>query len=318
MSARPRVLCLDSDGVAELLRATGEVDTVTRRAVSDGQVEEELSTGGFQGLVVRSANTVTARTLEAARTLRVVGRAGIGLDNIDLEAAASRGVAVLNTPTASVGSVAELAIMLTLAALRRLPEARDSLLAGRWDRARLEGSSANGKRLAILGFGAIGERTAELGAALGMRVCTLETTSRREAASARGVELLPMDELLSTADVLSLHMPVSGGSDARPVIGAEELKGMKQSAVLINTARGALVDEDALLAALERGELGAAGLDVFSREGAPLSPTVSRLVSSPRVVAMPHLGGSTVEAREAISTEMAARLHEFLCAQPPS
>lgn len=312
-AARPphRVLCLDSDGVARELARLGDYSIDTQNGITDAQVEELLATGRFEGLVLRSANTCRARTLDAAgASLRVVGRAGIGLDNIDVEAAAARRVAVLNTPTASVSSVAELALALMLSAVRLIPEASESLRAGRWDRARFEGRSLRGMRLGVLGFGAIGEATAELATAFGMRCCTLETSSRREAARARGLDLLPLPELLATSDVVSLHMPLSPG--ARPLIGATELRQMKPFAILVNTARGGLVDEDALLDALERGALGAACLDVFSREGTPLLPVVARLVACPRVVATPHLGGSTVEAREAISAELAARLHAHL------
>jgi D-3-phosphoglycerate dehydrogenase len=305
-------LCLDSDGVARLLAATGDIDTVAANGVSDAQVETMLDTGTFAGLVLRSANTCTTKTLDAAgSSLRVVGRAGIGLDNVDVAAAAARAVAVLNTPTASVASVAELAIALMLAACRRLPEASASMRAGRWDRAQLEGHSVDGKRFGVLGYGAIGERTGRIAAALGMRVCTLETSLRSSVALSHGVDLLPLDELLTTCDVVSLHMPLA--RDAAPLLGATQLRQMKADAVIVNTARGGLVDEEALCAALAAGELGAAGLDVFSREGVPLSTTVARLVQMPRVVATPHLGGSTIEAREAISAEMAARIHAHLC-----
>jgi D-3-phosphoglycerate dehydrogenase len=206
MSARPRVLCLDSDGVAASLAALADYDVVSENGISDERVDAILSSGCFEGLVLRSANTCSARTLDAAGGgFRVVGRAGIGLDNIDVETCRARGIAVLNTPTASVSSVAELALTLMLCAVRRVPEARDSLLAGRWDRACLEGSSLRGKRLGVLGFGAIGQCTAELVQGLGMRVCTLETSSRAGEALARGLDLVTMAELLSQSDVVSTY-----------------------------------------------------------------------------------------------------------------
>ncbi|KAG8460121.1 hypothetical protein KFE25_014266 [Diacronema lutheri] len=306
-----RVLCLDSDGVARELAKLGDYAVSAENGLTDADVEAALRTGDFCALVLRSANTCTARTFDAAGgQLRVVGRAGIGLDNVDVREATARGVAVVNTPTASVRSVAELAIALMLAAARRVPEARDSLLAGRWDRAALEGRSVHGRVLGIIGYGAIGEATARIAAALGMRCRTLETSSRREMALAHGVRLVSMPELLAGSDVLSLHTPLA--PSAPPIIGREQLAAMKPTAILVNTARGGLVDEAALLGALERGELGAACLDVFSRERAPLEPTVARLVRHARVVATPHLGGSTAEAREAISTELATRLHAEL------
>lgn len=308
-----RVLCLDSDGVArELAALSSSYSVCARNGVTDAEVEALLAADGpFDALVLRSANTCSGRTLAAGgASLRVVGRAGIGLDNIDVGAAAARGVAVVNTPSASVGSVAELALALLLAASRRLPEASASLRDGRWDRARLEGRTLQGQQLGILGYGAIGEATARLAAAFGMRCATLDTASRREQAVAAGLALQPMAELLASSDALSLHMPLSPG--APPLLGAAELGAMKRGAILVNTARGGLVDERALLDALLRGALGGACLDVFSREGAPLDPTLARLAACPSVIATPHLGGSTAEAREAIAAELAARLHALL------
>jgi len=311
VAGRPRVLCLDSDGVARELAKLAGYDVRVENGISDKQVEALLSSSGFAALVLRSANTCSVRTLDAAGgAFRIVGRAGIGLDNIDIVSCKARGIEVLNTPTASVGSVAELTLTLMLSLMRRLPEARDSLLAGKWDRARLEGSSLCGKRLGVLGYGAIGQRVSELARAFGMHVCTLSSSSNADKAMIHGVELLSLGELLSSSDVVSLHMPSLPGGV--PLIDDDALRVMKCTAILVNTGRGTLVDETALLAALERGELGGAGLDVFSREGAPLDPRVAKLVAHPRVIATPHTGGSTVEAREAISSELAARLHAAL------
>lgn len=316
-SGRPLVLCLDSPKIAQLLEDTGDIDVAARSDMSNSDVIDFLAAQPAEGIILRSANQCDARMMDASPRLTVVGRAGIGVDNIDLSAAEERSISIFNTPLASVQSVAELTLALMLAAARRVTLANASLREGRWDRALFEGHTLEGKILGVIGFGPIGEATAALASAFGMRVCTLQSSLRQEAAASCGYELVSMDNLLSRAHYVSLHVPLTPGT--RGLIGAHELAQMQKHATLVNTARGGLVDEEALLGALDAGEIGAACLDVFAQEGAPLSDTTARLCSHERVITTPHLGGSTAEARKAISTELALKVHGHLTGSgPPS
>lgn len=245
---------------------------------------------------------MTREVFERGRLLRVVGRSGVGLDNIDLAAAEERGVRVVYAPGASAISVAELTIALLFALLRSLPEADRSTRAGRWERARFVGAEAHGKTLGVVGFGNIGRAVARRGAALGMRVLYADPLGPRPSAPEVPAEEAGLTELLERSDIVTVHVPLR--DETRGLIGAEAIGRMRRGAFLINTARGGIVDEAALLAALRSGHIAGAGLDVFESE----PPAGSPLLAEPGVIALPHIGASTREAQERVGVEVARRV----------
>ena len=259
----------------------------------------------FDALVVRSATQVTAELLRAGKRLKVVGRAGIGVDNVDVAAATELGILVVNAPTANLMSATEHTFALLLSLARRVPEADASMKAGGWDR-KLTGVELQGKTLGIIGFGRIGQRVADRARGFEMKVIAYDPFLDAAAARKLEVELLPLDDLLRRADAITLHVPMT--DQTRNLLNRERLAILKKGALVINCARGGVVDEDALLEALESGHLGGAGLDVFAEE----PPSDLRLVRHPRVVATPHLGAQTREAQERISLEAAQMVIEAL------
>jgi D-3-phosphoglycerate dehydrogenase len=265
-----------------------------------GLTEEQLLplVADAEAWVVRSATQVTRRLIDAAPRLRWVARAGAGLDNIDVAAARDRGIAVLNVPGANSVAVAELTIGLLLALFRQIPAGDSSLRRGAWEKSKLKGRELRGKTLGIVGVGRIGRAVAQRARAFEMTCIGHDPVVPAADARAAGVELLPLGEVLSRADIVTLHVPLSPGT--RGLIGAGEIARMRRGAVLLNAARGGLVDEAALHAALVSGALSGAALDVFATE----PPGASPLLSLPNVVATPHLGASTVEAQEAVGEEI--------------
>ncbi|HZN55529.1 MAG TPA: hydroxyacid dehydrogenase [Candidatus Polarisedimenticolaceae bacterium] len=255
--------------------------------------------GEYDALVVRSATKVRARHLAAGKRLKVIVRGGVGVDNIDVAAAEAEGVRVMNTPSASSASVAELALALMFALARQIPRADASMKSGAWDKKSFaKGMELEGKTLGILGVGRIGRSLARKASAIGMVVIgadpALGTTGTLD-----GLTLLPPDDVYARAEVISLHVPRPPGT--RAVIGREEIEKMKPGVFLVNCARGGVVDEEALLAALSSGKVAGAALDVFEVE----PPKDLRLVSHPRVIATPHVGASTVEAQNRVGDEVA-------------
>jgi D-3-phosphoglycerate dehydrogenase len=253
----------------------------------------------FDALIVRSMTQVDATMLAASDRLKVVGRAGIGVDNVDVAAATERGILVVNAPTANLVSATEHTFALLLALARNIPAANRSLAAGEWNRKRFLGSELQGKTLGLVGLGRIGQGVALRARAFGMRVIAFDPFLDAVAARRIDVELADLAEVLAVADVVSLHTPLT--EQTRGLIDAQSIARMKAGSLLINCARGGIVDEPALLAALENEHLGGAALDVFAEE----PPTDTRLVSHPRVVATPHIGAQTREAQERVATETA-------------
>lgn len=293
----PRILIADSlDPAGLALFAEAGAETRVLTAAERLRLSEILP--GYDALLVRSATQVTAELLAAGKDLKVVGRAGIGVDNVDVAAATERGILVVNAPTANLTSATEHTFALLLAVARRVPEADASMKAGRWDR-QLTGTELLGKTLGILGFGRIGQRVAKRAEAFEMKVAAYDPYLDAAAARRMDVELVALADLLAVADVVTLHVPLT--AETRGLLDRERLASMKPGALLINCARGGVLDEEALLAALESGRLGGAGLDVFAEE----PPKDLRLVSHPRVVATPHLGAQTREAQERIAVETA-------------
>jgi len=280
----------------ELLRASGaEVHMVS--AEEKERLAEVLP--GYDALVVRSGTTVTAELLAAGRDLKVVGRAGIGVDNVDVAAATERGILVVNAPTANVLSATEHTFALILALARRVPAAHASVSGGHWERKKFVGVELQGKTLGVIGFGRIGQRVAARARAFEMPVVAFDPFLDPAMARRLEVELLSLDDLLARADVVTLHTPLT--DKTRNLLGAAQLAKMKPGALLVNCGRGGVVDEAALLAALDSVPLGGAALDVFAQE----PPADYALMQHPKVVATPHIGAQTREAQERIATETA-------------
>src|SRR2546428_7788099 len=294
------------DGVEALKRSGADVDV--RTGVSP--VELRKSVDGYDALVVRSETKVTREIIEASSTLQVVGRAGIGVDNIDLDAATERGVVVVNAPTGNIISAAEHAIALMLCLSRHIPEANASLRAGKWERGRFMGLEVRGKTLGIVGLGQVGSEVARRARGLEMRVVAHDPFVPEERARVLGVDLLSMKQLLKEADFVTIHTTLSQGT--KKLLGEAELRAMKASARIINTARGGIVDEIALKKALDEGVIAGAALDVFETE--PL--TSHPLFDSDKVVVTPHLGASTAEAQERVAVDVAEQILAVLNGQP--
>lgn len=263
--------------------------------------------GAHEGLLIRSATRVTAGLLERATRLRVIGRAGVGVDNVDMEAATRRGVLVVNTPGGSSTAVAELALALLLAASRHLVAATESVKGGRWERKRFQGRELAGKTLGVVGIGNVGSALVSRAQAMHMRIIAYDPFISPEAAARMGVRLVELDELWGEADVVSLHVPLT--DQTRNLVDASALARMREGAILLNCARGGLVDEGALAAALASGRLRAAAFDVFAEEPPPPGHPLLKLDN---FICTPHLGASTEEAQSAVAVAVAEQVASFL------
>jgi D-3-phosphoglycerate dehydrogenase/(S)-sulfolactate dehydrogenase len=294
---------LSADGLAIMRQAGLQVD------VKVGLKPEELERiiGDYDALAVRSATKVNAKLLERAARLKVVGRAGVGVDNVDLEAATRRGVVVMNTPGGSSTTVAELTLAHMLALARHVPQATASVKAGRWEKQRFQGHELAGKTLGVVGIGNIGSIVVERCRAMKMRVIAYDPFISTEAAAKLGVTQVTLDELWPQADVISIHVPLT--EQTRNLVNAQTLGRMKKGALLVNCARGGLVDERALADALASGRLGGAALDVFEREPPPADHPLFTLDG---FICTPHLGASTEEAQAAVAVAIAEQLAAYL------
>ena len=299
---------LEESGLV-ILRATG-ADVKVVAADERARLPELVAE--VDALVVRSATKVTRALLEAAKKLRVVGRAGVGVDNVDVDAATERGVLVVNAPNANLMSATEHTFALLLGLARSLPAADASMKRGEWDRKTFVGVELQGKTLGIVGLGRIGQRVASRARAFEMRVVAFDPFLEPEQAKRIGVELLDLDDLMRQSDVVTLHTPFNKAT--KNLIDARRLGLMKPEALFINCGRGGLVDEEALLAALEAGRIAGAGLDVYEDE-----PTHRQaLTGHPRVVATPHIGAQTKEAQERIAIETAHMVLAALDGEVPA
>ncbi|BAS98933.1 Os06g0655100 [Oryza sativa Japonica Group] len=285
------------DAGLELLRRFANVDCAYELTAEELRAKVSL----VDALVVRSATRVTREVFEAARgRLRVVGRAGVGIDNVDLQAATEAGCLVVNAPTANTVAAAEHAIALLAAMARNVAQADASLKAGKWQRNKYVGVSLVGKTLAIMGFGKVGSEVARRAKGLGMDIISHDPYAPVDRARAIGVDLVSFDEAISTADFISLHMPLTPST--AKLFDDETFANMKKGVRIINVARGGVVDEDALLRALDNGTVSQAALDVFTEEPPPKD---SKLVHHEHVTVTPHLGASTSEAQEGVALEIA-------------
>ncbi len=290
----------------ELLRPHAEV--IVRAGLSGPALLEAAS--DVEALIVRSETRVTREVLQAGRRLKVVARAGAGVDNIDVPAATERGILVVNTPGGNAVAAAEHTIGLLFALARRIPAADSALKRGEWRRDALMGVEVAGKTLGLIGLGRVGQEVAQRALGLGMHVLVYDPYVPVEHAEKLGVTSTTLEDLLRQADFVSLHVPLTEAT--RGMIGAPQLALMRTEAYLINCARGPLVDPAALLEALDQGQIAGAALDVFVREPATDDP----LARHPRVVATPHLGASTYEAQENVARQVAEQVLEVLAGRP--
>ncbi|HZS39161.1 MAG TPA: phosphoglycerate dehydrogenase [Polyangia bacterium] len=304
---RYRVLIADelSPRAVEILSQHPDVDVEMKTGLKGAALTEALR--GVHGLAVRSATKVTAEVLEAAGDLKIVGRAGIGVDNIDVPAASRRGVIVMNTPSGNAITTAEHALFLLCSLARHIPQATASMKAGKWDKKKFQGSELFDKTLGIVGLGNIGRIVADRALGLKMKVVGYDPFLTTEAAQRIGVELLPLDEIWKRADMITIHTPLN--AETRGLVGAAAFAKMKDGVLIVNAARGGIVDEAALLAALDAGKVGGAALDVFAEEPPPAGHP---LVAHERVICTPHLGASTDEAQEKVAVEVAEQLLAYL------
>jgi D-3-phosphoglycerate dehydrogenase len=301
----PKVLISDelSPRAVEIFRERGiDVDMKT------GLRPDELKAiiGDYDGLAIRSATKVTKEILEAAHALKVVGRAGIGVDNVDIPAATGRGVVVMNTPFGNSITTAEHAIALMFALARDIPQANASTHAGKWEKSRFMGVELTGKTLGVIGCGNIGSIVANRALGLKMHVVAFDPFLTPERARDLGVEKAELNDLLARADFITLHTPLT--DQTRNIINAEALAKTKPGIRIINCARGGLVDEAALKAAIESGHVAGAGLDVFMVEPAK----ENALFALEQVICTPHLGASTAEAQENVALQVAEQMADFL------
>ncbi len=280
------------------------IELVDRAGIEAGELLSEIR--GFDGLVVRSRTQVTAELLERATSLKVVGRAGTGVDNIDLAAATDRGVLVMNTPGANSNSAAEHTIAMLLSLCRRVPQAHGSMVEGQFNKQAFCGVEVAGKTLGIVGLGRIGCLVAEKAQGLGMKVLGYDPVTTATAARQKGIELVDLERVLVESDMVTLHVPLTEAT--RHIISRDVLGRMKKGVRLVNCARGGLIDEAALVDALESGQVAGAALDVFEVE----PPVDSPLVRMAQVIVTPHLGASTVEAQVIVCRNILDQMADFL------
>ncbi len=303
----PKVLVSDklSETAVQIFRDRGiEVDFEP----SLGKDKDALlaKIGEYDGLAIRSATKVTEKILEAATNLKVVGRAGIGTDNVDKAAASKKGVIVMNTPYGNMITTAEHAIAMMFAVARQLPEASASTHAGKWEKSKFMGVELTGKTLGVIGAGNIGGIVCDRALGLKMKVVAFDPFLSEEAADKRGIEKVELDELLKRADFITLHVPLIDST--RNILSRENLLKTKKGVRIINCARGGLVDEEALAELLQSGHVAGAGFDVFAQEPATENP----LFNLPNVVCTPHLGAATTEAQENVALQVAEQMADYL------
>ncbi|KAI9805920.1 MAG: hypothetical protein M1825_000534 [Sarcosagium campestre] len=311
---RPKVLIpekVSPDGIAILEKT---LDVHQRKGLSPDELLSIIPE--YDALVVRSETKVNAALLTKGTRLRVVARAGVGVDNVDVETATKQGIIVVNSPSGNIGAAAEHTIALLLAVARNIPDGCSSLKNGKWERSRLVGVEVKGKTLGIIGLGKVGLLVARMANGLGMKVIAIDPFASPEIASANNVDLqLNLADLLKTVDFLTIHTPLIAST--KGMISNSELLSMKKGSRLLNVARGGMIDELALLAALESGHIAGAGIDVFTSEPPKPDSSAAKLIAHPRAVVTPHLGASTVEAQENVSLDVCSQVLSILSGDLP-
>lgn len=296
---------LSDKGIA-ILSSAAQVDNKP-----DISADDLLKTvGEYDAMVVRGRTKVTPAVFEAAKKLRVVGRAGVGVDNIDLTAARNKGVTVVNAPKSTSLAVAELALGMMFCLARMIPKADSTMKQGQWIKKQLEGIELNGKTLGIVGMGNIGTAIAHKAAALGMKTLGYDTLVAAEEIKKRGAEPAPLADLYGKSDFITFHLPLT--PESKGMVNGQAFAQMKRGVRIIDAARGGIIDETALVAALETGQVAAAALDVFATE--PPGPTA--LVAHPNVVATPHIGAQTEEAQDRAAEDIASEVLNALRGEP--
>lgn len=296
---------LSEEGVAILRKGAGLAVDV-RVGLKPSELKAAI--GSYEALAVRSATKVTSEIIEAGKNLKVIGRAGVGIDNIDIDAANKRGIVVMNTPGGNTITVAELTVAMMMAVSRHIPQATSSIKAGKWEKKKFQGHELFNKTLGVIGIGNIGSVVVDRCLGMKMKVLAYDPFITNEAAARIGCELVSLDEVLKRSDYVSIHVPFTDAT--KNLIGAEALAKMKRGSFLVNCARGGIVDEGALADALSNGHLAGAALDVFAHEPVP---TDSPLLRLDNFICTPHLGASTEEAQQNVAIALAEQLVDYLC-----
>ncbi|PZX15039.1 D-3-phosphoglycerate dehydrogenase [Palleronia aestuarii] len=303
----PKVLVSDklSETAVQIFRDRG-IDVTFDPSIGKDKEKLAQAIGEYDGLAIRSATKVTAKLLEQAGNLKVIGRAGIGVDNVDIPAASQKGVIVMNTPFGNSITTAEHAISLMMAVARQIPEANASTHAGKWEKSRFMGVELTGKTLGVIGAGNIGSIVIDRARGLRMKVIAYDPFLNEERADQLGVRKVELDELLAASDFITLHVPLT--DKTRNILSKEAIAKLKPGVRIVNCARGGLVDEAALADALKEGRVAGAGFDVFAEEPATASP----LFNLENVVVTPHLGAATTEAQENVALQVAEQMSDYL------
>jgi D-3-phosphoglycerate dehydrogenase len=301
---------LITDGMAkdglEILEAATELDIDVRKGITKEELMEII--GDFEAVIIRSATNLTADLIEAGTNLKAIGRAGIGVDNVNVEAATKKGIVVMNTPEANAITTAEHTISLMLSLARRIPEAHASLKAGKWERSKFKGVEIYGKTLGCIGLGNIGKLVAERAMGLKMNVIAYDPFLTQEAADKIGVELVSLDELLKRADVITIHTPLT--PDTKDLINKDTFEKTKPGVIIVNCARGGVINEADIKEAVESGKIAGAAFDVFTTE--PVAEDNPILSIEENIVMTPHLGASTAEAQTKVGLAIAEQIVDFL------
>ena len=294
-----------SDSGLNVLRAAAGIQVDYRPGLSEDELADVI--GEYDALIIRSASKVTAKVLERADNLQVVGRAGIGVDNVDVPAASRRGVIVMNTPTGNAVTTAEHALSLLMSMARKIPQATASIRAGKWEKNKFEGAEIAGKTLGVIGMGNIGRIVADRAQGLKLKVIAFDPVLSSDKAASLGIELVTTDELFTRADFITIHAPLT--PETKNIISGESIAKMKKGVMIVNAARGGIVDEKALAKAIVEGHVAGAALDVFVKE--PIEAD-NPLIKLDNVVLTPHLGASTAEAQERVAQEIAEQVIDYL------
>jgi D-3-phosphoglycerate dehydrogenase len=289
---------------AQTLRSFASIEVEERAGMSPGELMREIP--GYEALVVRSATKVTAPVIEAARKLKVIGRAGAGVDNVDVQVATRAGILVMNTPGGNANAVAELAVGMMLGLARKLPAMVQGMRAGRWEKKGYKGGELAGKTLGLLGIGQVGARVVRKAAALDMKVLACDPLVAEQKVREIGAEPCDLDRLYRESDYISLHLPKN--EETAGMIGRDAFARMKSGVFLINCARGGIVVEADLLQALEEGKVAGAGIDVYEKE----PPEQWSLAAHPKVLATPHIGAATAEAQVAVAQMIGRQIGLYL------
>jgi D-3-phosphoglycerate dehydrogenase len=295
---------LSEEGL-EVLKGRAGIVVEYRPGLSEADLAEAVKQA--DALVVRSGSKVTARVIESGDRLKVIGRAGIGVDNVDVPAASKRGIVVMNTPTGNSVTTAEHTLSLMMSLARHIPQATSTMKAGKWEKKKFEGVELAGKTIGILGLGTIGRIVADRARGLAMKVIGFDPVMSQERAAALGIELVSLEQIWARADVITVHTPLT--PQTKGIINDEVVPKLKKGVLLVNCARGGIYDEAAVVRGLDSGHIGGAAFDVFVEEPPPKD---SALVAHERVICSPHLGASTAEAQVRVAVQVAEQVVDFL------